>query len=361
MQKHNRSGYNAGCRCGVCRAANRDHSRRHRERSPYVRKPSPYVRKPCTRCGIDFISTSATRKYCTDCSNAAAKESMARSAARRVSPRGPTVPCSICGDLRPQTAGSLPEGKMVCHSCRRDRQKPKPALPDGWHCELCGEWSDRAGRTVGKYCSLHSGKARPSTCQGCGLQFVTPTRRIYCSRDCKRSSSLSRKPEPQVRSTRLTWKQCICGIWICKPGKKYCNAECSKEASAIRQGWRNRKCSQCHVGLGYRSLNSLCDECRTANKRDRKHYRHRARHHGVEYEPVNRAKVYERDNWLCGICGLKVDKRLKYPHLMSASLDHVIPVSLGGGHLYVNVQCSHLVCNRRKSNTGSGDQLALIG
>lgn len=29
---HGRSRYNAGCRCGVCRAANRDHSRRRRSK-----------------------------------------------------------------------------------------------------------------------------------------------------------------------------------------------------------------------------------------------------------------------------------------------------------------------------------------
>lgn len=69
--------------------------------------------------------------------------------------------------------------------------------------------------------------------------------------------------------------------------------------------------------------------------------RARARQHGVAYEPINRLEVYERDGWICGICGDLVEKD-------EASLDHVVPMSRGGAHLYSNVQCAHLLCNIRK-------------
>lgn len=46
---------------------------------------------------------------------------------------------------------------------------------------------------------------------------------------------------------------------------------------------------------------------------------------------------------------------------MSATIDHIIPMSLGGGHTYLNTQAAHMICNSRKSNIGHGDQLALIG
>lgn len=46
---------------------------------------------------------------------------------------------------------------------------------------------------------------------------------------------------------------------------------------------------------------------------------------------------------------------------MMASLDHIVPMSLGGGHTYLNTQCSHLMCNLKKSFRSTGDQLALIG
>ena len=60
--------------------------------------------------------------------------------------------------------------------------------------------------------------------------------------------------------------------------------------------------------------------------------------------------VFERDDWLCGLCGEPVDKDLAWPDPTSASLDHIIPLSRGGAHTLDNVQLAHLVCNIRKNN-----------
>jgi 5-methylcytosine-specific restriction endonuclease McrA len=87
----------------------------------------------------------------------------------------------------------------------------------------------------------------------------------------------------------------------------------------------------------------------------------RAQAYGVDYEPVNRLKVFERDGWRCGICGIPVDKTLRDRNPMMASLDHIMPMALGGGHTYINTQCSHLRCNIKKGHRITGDQLALIG
>jgi 5-methylcytosine-specific restriction endonuclease McrA len=45
---------------------------------------------------------------------------------------------------------------------------------------------------------------------------------------------------------------------------------------------------------------------------------------------------------------------------MRASLDHITPIARGGGHTRDNVQCSHWLCNARKSD-GAGGQLLLFG
>lgn len=70
----------------------------------------------------------------------------------------------------------------------------------------------------------------------------------------------------------------------------------------------------------------------------------------VEVESISRLKVYERDEWICGLCGLPVDPRLRHPDPMSASLDHILPISLGGSHTWGNVQLAHLHCNCSKGN-----------
>lgn len=77
-------------------------------------------------------------------------------------------------------------------------------------------------------------------------------------------------------------------------------------------------------------------------------YRRRAEKFGVQFEQFNKWDIYDRDNWTCGICLDPVDPELTYPDPMSVSLDHVIPLSKGGGHIPSNTQCSHLSCNVRK-------------
>lgn len=65
-------------------------------------------------------------------------------------------------------------------------------------------------------------------------------------------------------------------------------------------------------------------------------------------ETIQSLNVYERDGWICGLCGLPVDDYLTYPDPRSASLDHVTPLSLGGSHMLENVQLAHLGCNVQK-------------
>jgi len=54
---------------------------------------------------------------------------------------------------------------------------------------------------------------------------------------------------------------------------------------------------------------------------------------------------------ICGICGMPVDFSYKAPHPLSATVDHIIPVSKGG-HPYdlSNLQLAHRWCNRWKSD-----------
>jgi 5-methylcytosine-specific restriction endonuclease McrA len=93
------------------------------------------------------------------------------------------------------------------------------------------------------------------------------------------------------------------------------------------------------------------------NKSDKK----RANRLGVEYELIDRQTVYLRDKWICGICKGAVNPGLKYPNKGSASLDHIIPISKGGPHLYINVQCAHLGCNWHKRDNVDGVVVSMGG
>lgn len=78
-------------------------------------------------------------------------------------------------------------------------------------------------------------------------------------------------------------------------------------------------------------------------------------------EPISIGALGNRDGWRCHLCGMKVDARRKHPDPMSASRDHIIPVSLGGDGSRANQALAHLRCNLSKGNRPVGEQLRLIG
>jgi len=69
----------------------------------------------------------------------------------------------------------------------------------------------------------------------------------------------------------------------------------------------------------------------------------------------NRRKVYATQT-LCGICGKPVDFSLRYPHPMSKTVDHIIPINRGGHPSDLeNLQLAHLACNLAKSDRLVGE------
>jgi 5-methylcytosine-specific restriction endonuclease McrA len=64
-------------------------------------------------------------------------------------------------------------------------------------------------------------------------------------------------------------------------------------------------------------------------------------------ERIDREMIFERDEWVCGICGERVAPE-------DATLDHIVPVALGGAHTAANLRLAHAICNsRRQANTPS--------
>lgn len=77
--------------------------------------------------------------------------------------------------------------------------------------------------------------------------------------------------------------------------------------------------------------------------------------HRMEFER-NRKKVLATQA-ICALCGQPVDKKIKYPHPMSATVDHIIPVSKGGHPSDLdNLQLAHFCCNRQKSDRILADE-----
>jgi len=66
--------------------------------------------------------------------------------------------------------------------------------------------------------------------------------------------------------------------------------------------------------------------------------------------PGQRWRVFERDNWMCRICGDPVNRDARTPELDAPTVDHIVPLARGGAHAPDNWQTAHFYCNSVKSD-----------
>lgn len=106
---------------------------------------------------------------------------------------------------------------------------------------------------------------------------------------------------------------------------------------------RNRAYYEAHREKSIKAV--LAWQALNTEKRRDYEGRRRARKRATSVGPVDMEALW---SGRCGICTEAIDSDLRSPHPMSRSLDHVIPLSLGGSHEQSNLQWSHLRCNIRK-------------
>lgn len=124
----------------------------------------------------------------------------------------------------------------------------------------------------------------------------------------------------------------------------FCNTVFIPEA---RRGSVPMYCSRrcCNAAFGRRRRSTAEGRAKVAAMKKLR----RARKKSAEWEAITPVEVYERDRWVCGICRGPIPK-VTDDRELCATLDHVVPLSRGGGHLMSNVQASHWICNSWKSD-----------
>lgn len=99
-------------------------------------------------------------------------------------------------------------------------------------------------------------------------------------------------------------------------------------------------------------LKSGVRRCRMCDRRrSSRHARFRSEAYQKDqgrYERIERLLLFKRDGWICHLCSEAIDPNCRFPDSLSASVDHIVPLSMGGTHTYDNVAASHLGCNARK-------------
>jgi hypothetical protein len=85
------------------------------------------------------------------------------------------------------------------------------------------------------------------------------------------------------------------------------------------------------------------------NKEREKSQRRRAQKAAATVGFVDLDLLWVRQCGVCSFCDEPIDQDLAWPHPLSASLDHRIPLAAGGQHMQANLQWVHLQGNWRKS------------
>lgn len=71
---------------------------------------------------------------------------------------------------------------------------------------------------------------------------------------------------------------------------------------------------------------------------------------GVDRDRYTIEQLYERDGGHCAICQEAIDKSIRWPKPGALTVEHRIPIALGGSDTLDNVTIAHFSCNLKDSN-----------
>jgi ribosomal protein S27AE len=171
----------------------------------------------------------------------------------------------------------------------------------------------------------------------------------------KLQESIFAFPVGQIRKLSVCL---VCGsVYKSRKLGKFCSEECSYEMHLLKVkqkiGMKFNECQECGVVFWANKDRKFCSsKCATrSNKRNRNH---RLRTIHKAGESVSLRKLIESQNGYCCYCGTEIERsKGKYEPNM-ATIDHVVPVSLGGSHTYDNCRAMCVKCNSERSNNGIG-------
>ncbi len=66
-----------------------------------------------------------------------------------------------------------------------------------------------------------------------------------------------------------------------------------------------------------------------------------------------RKRIFERDGYICWLCGTPTSPAWSPGDILSPTIDHLTPRSLGGGDEDSNLATAHMLCNARRGATGT--------
>lgn len=315
----------------------------------------------CAGCGSNVPQKvgrpGRVRKWCPDCAPGGRYT------------KADAVACKTCGATVQQKPG---HGKRLLYCSKPCRDAADRLAENSFRkvCKACGR-RFTGGRTTafcGRECRFR--RKRPTRpCERCGdlFQPKSDTHR-FCSFKCRQEWWVPLFAA--MSSSKATPRQCLC---CQKPFRKkttgrnagkYCSRECAFEARRLRLPCarltnRTGTTLDAHLAMWFHSWGNDAAEIMNAGLNSGNH-RQRCRRYGCHYEPIRTRAILDRDGWRCQICGCELLPRwtklnnTETPHPRSPTIDHIVPLSLGGdgpGHRPDNVQAACWQCNNKKSDS----------
>lgn len=211
----------------------------------------------------------------------------------------------------PENIFTSTDGKIRCKLCRRDRSKSY------------NKYETEADAHAARVEALHR-KLLARTHFGCGCP-ITP------------ENSFIRKNTSKNLAPSKACKTC------------YEQQSLSRRKNYILGSVESSDCTYCGTPLPEGRRKYCCKRCYVAD--DVSGFKGRARQFNVAYEICRKRDVFMNDRYVCQHCKKLCDPKAESPW-DRPEIDHVLPMSKGGGHIRTNLQTLCGRCNRGKSGKG---------
>lgn len=264
--------------------------------------------------------------------------------------------------------------RLVCVFCKKEFETKRRKQYCSRECSI------RSHRI--KHGKCQSYEVKEKKCVVCGNLFSSYfSRRVTCSDECAKIRRNHRpysaeeerarylKINPNARTRAEIMQEAKLKRIAKEEEKKKQIAEQEKERAkevAIKEKekqerieyWQHYSAEHvctvcgCFFTAKYPTTKYCSDRCRKQRYKTKRRYKNITIDNDITLEGLAL-----RDDQTCQLCGCAVDWSDKkyvdgtvicgdsYP-----SVDHIIPISLGGMHAWSNVQLAHRICNTKKSN-----------
>lgn len=218
-------------------------------------------------------------------------------------------------------------------------------------CLICGkDMPDKHHNgKIRKYCSNECYRQTrnlrtfgTATCAFCGKEFEETRDRpnIYCSKKC---TALAKSYMQAIKRSKNDAHSRIL--------KMQYDQTMDELKRIIYHMNHDKYCEECGAFFVAENSKQVCCSEKCSKRRENRNKDKRIYRNGEPDTSITLTKLYIRDDGTCQLCGRHltfngVPNGKYYP-----SIDHIVPLSKGGKHEWLNVQLACRKCNTIKSDT----------